>query len=125
MAGIDLERARKLLESAETLFEADDYHGVAGLAYQAFESAVMCLIEIRNGMDQRSHAGRRKRAKELLKEYRDRIDTLWDIRNIDFYGNISVGKQKREITRKEAEENLETVKSIIEEVERFTREENP
>ena len=91
MARIDIDRARKLLRSAEILYETGDYHGVAGLAYQAFESAVMCLIEIENGEDQRSHARRRKRAKQLLSEYGDKIDNLWEIRNIDFYGNVRLG----------------------------------
>lgn len=122
MARIDLQRARKLLKSAETLYETRDYFGVAGLAYQAFESAVICLIEVKNGEDQKSHATRRRRAKQLLSEYRDKIDNLWDIRNIDFYGNVRLGGDKREISEEEAKDSLDIVGNIIDEIESFVEE---
>ncbi|MEW5936596.1 MAG: HEPN domain-containing protein [Candidatus Thermoplasmatota archaeon] len=122
MARIDIERARKLLRSAERLFELGDLHGVAGLAYQAFESGIVSLIKIKNGIDQKSHGGRRKRAKELLSKFRDRIDDLWEYRNIDFYGNISMGNEKRGITSQEAKESLDIVKRIIDEIEQFVGE---
>ena len=39
MADIDFERAENLMKSARYLLSQDDLAGVAGLAYQAFESA--------------------------------------------------------------------------------------
>ncbi len=123
MARLDLERARNLLESAETLLSEGDYHGVAGLAYQAFESGVICLLEVKNGGDKRSHYERRERAKQLLKEYRKNIDVLWEIRNIDFYGNVSLGKDKREISLEEAKDGLNMVSEILDQIEELIEEE--
>lgn len=45
MDNIDLERAKKLLQSAEHLVEKGDLAGAGGLAYQAFESAVRKVIK--------------------------------------------------------------------------------
>ena len=56
---LDLERAKKLLKSAFDLFNQLDLQGVAGLAYQAFESANIALIKKKNGCDQKSHFGRK------------------------------------------------------------------
>ncbi len=41
MADLDMERAKKLLESAEYLYQKGGLAGVAGLSYAAFESAVI------------------------------------------------------------------------------------
>lgn len=56
-----------------------------------------------------------KRAKNLL-EYK--IDVLWEVRNIDFYGNVKVGTEMRELSRAEVEAGLNAVEKIIEEVEK-------
>ncbi len=50
MDNLDLERAKKLLQSAEHLVEKGDLAGAGGLAYQAFESAVIVkkLWAVRN-----------------------------------------------------------------------------
>ncbi len=66
MADLDLERAKKLLKSAKVLYERGDMAGVAGLAYAAFESAIIALTKKKNGMDYPSHLLRRERAKVLL-----------------------------------------------------------
>lgn len=87
MANVDLDRAKRLLRSAKDLFDQGDIAGVAGLAYQAFESAFIALTIEKNGVDAGSHSTRRERAKALLSQHRDKIETLWEIRNIDFYGN--------------------------------------
>jgi len=50
------------------------------------------------------------------------MDLLWEIRNIDFYGNIKIGSQKREISEKEVEEALKSVKKIIVEIEKIISE---
>ena len=55
MADLDLERAKKLLKSAQDLFNEGDVSGVAGLAYQSFESAIIALLKKRNGYDQDTH----------------------------------------------------------------------
>ena len=119
MADLDLERAKNLLKSAKDLYEQGDMAGVAGLAYAAFESAIIALIKKKNGMDYPSHLLRRKRAKILLIEkYQDKIDLLWEVRNIDFYGNVKIGSEMREISRAEVEDGLNAVEKIIEEVEK-------
>ncbi len=66
MADLDLERAKNLLKSAKVLYERGDMAGVAGLAYAAFESAIIALTKKKNGMDYPSHLLRRERAKVLL-----------------------------------------------------------
>ncbi len=117
MVEIDLDRAKRLLSSARKLFDLGDYVGVAGLSYQAFESATISLLKIKNGGDRRSHFARRERAKELLISFGDRIDELWEIRNVDFYGNTRIGDEKRTISRDEAEDCLITVEEIMEKIE--------
>jgi len=117
VAELDLERAKGLIGSARDLFEMKDLTGVAGLAYQAFESAVMVLLKIKNGGDKRSHFARRKRAKELMAAYNDTIDELWDIRNLEFYGNARIGEEARKITEEEVKRCLEDVEEIIKEIE--------
>ena len=95
---------------------------MAGLSYAAFESAVISLTGKINGKDYPSHKLRKKRAKELIDKYQHQMDLLWEIRNIDFYGNIKIGSQKREISEKEVEEALKSVKKIIVEIEKIISE---
>ncbi len=58
-----MQRAKNLLKSAEDLYEQGDLAGVAGLAYAAFESAIMSLTDKINGKDYKSHNLRKKRLK--------------------------------------------------------------
>lgn len=102
MAGVDWNRAERLLQSARDLLAQGDLARVAGLAYQAFESALIALTREINGVDPGGHAARRERAKQLLAEHRDKIDRLWEARNIDFYGNPGLNEPKRELTWAEA-----------------------
>ncbi|MEN4005935.1 MAG: HEPN domain-containing protein [Methanobacteriaceae archaeon] len=122
MADLDMERAKKLLKSAEDLYEQRDMAGVAGLAYAAFESATMVMTGKVNGKDYKSHNQRRKRAKELLNKYKDKIDLLWEVRNIDFYGNVKIGAKKREVSEEEVKECLNVIKTIIKEIEKILEE---
>jgi HEPN domain-containing protein len=103
---LDLERAKKLLKSAKDLYERGDMAGVAGLAYAAFESAIIALTKKKNGIDYPSHLLRRERAKVLLELYQEKIDILWEERNIDFYGNVKIGSERRELSRDEVENGL-------------------
>ena len=123
MARLDIERAEKLLKSAKDLFEQGDIYGVAGLAYQAFESATIAMLKKMNGYDRKTHFSRRKRAKEILKKYRDEIDTIWEMRNIDFYGNIVRGEEEREIKKVEVEKCLHIIGEMIEEIKAFLKNE--
>lgn len=122
MVDLDLERARKLLKSAKDLFSEGDVSGVAGLAYQAFESVTMALLKKKNGYDQGTHYDRRKRAKQLLSEFRNKIDELWRMRNIDFYGNISFGADGKEVKANEVEKGLKLVEQMIVKIEEFLKE---
>ncbi len=122
MVDIDLRRAKNLLISAKDISERGDIYGVAGLAYQAFESATIALMEKVNGQEQTTHFARRKRAKELLADYRDKIDILWEVRNVDFYGNVKIGNEKREISREEVMECLALVEDMISEIEKLLEE---
>ena len=120
---VDPERAKNLLESAKDLYERGDMAGVAGLAYAAFESAIIALTKKKDGIDYPSHLLRRERAKVLLDKYQDRIDVLWEVRNIDFYGNVKIGYETRELSRDEVEDGLNAVEKIIEEVEKVLKDE--
>ncbi|MEL7672035.1 HEPN domain-containing protein [Methanobacterium sp.] len=122
MVDLDMERARNLLKSAKDLHKQGDLAGVAGLAYAAFESATMTLTSKLNGKDYRSHNMRRERAKTLLKKYQDKIDVLWEIRNVDFYGNVKIGTPKREISQEEIEECLDVVEKVIKDIEKILKE---
>ncbi len=125
MADIDIERAENLMESARYLLSQDDLAGVAGLAYQAFESALISLTSVINGSDSRTHAGRRKRAKVLLSNHRTKIDLLWEVRNVDFYGNIHLDLPRRKLTKEEAVDALNTVEIIIADIRRMLISGNP
>lgn len=122
MVDIDMDRAKNLLKSAEDLHERGDMAGVAGLAYAAFESAIMSLTDKINGKDYHSHRLRKERAKEMLTKHEDKMDFLWEVRNIDFYGNVKLGSSKREISPQEVEDGLKCVKEIIVEIEKIINE---
>ncbi len=113
MADLDLERGEQLLRSARTLLAQGDLAGVAGLAYQAFESALIALTRAMDGANAGSHGARRERAKTLLAEHRGKIDLLWEVRNVDFYGNPRLGAPRRKLTRGEVEEALGTIEDIF------------
>lgn len=121
MDNLDMKRARSLLRSAKDLYDTGDLAGVAGLAYAAFESATMALTARFNGKDHQNHRLRMERVKTLLSEYDDKIDFLWEVRNVDFYGNVRIGSPKREISSSEVEEGLEVVEKIVKEIEEMIK----
>lgn len=113
MANLDFQRAGKLLKSAWLLYKQGDLSGVAGLAYQALESAIIGLATQIGETNGGTHKDRLEKAKKLLKSGQDKIDFLWKARNIDFYGNVRRFGQKRELTPDEVREVIETVEKII------------
>lgn len=113
MVNIDFQRAGKLLKSAWFLYKQGDLSGVAGLAYQALESAIIGLTTHMGETNGGTHMDRLEKAKKLLKSGQDKIDFLWKARNIDFYGNVRRFEQKRELTSNEVREVIETVEEII------------
>ena len=115
MVNLDFQRAEKLLKSAKVLYEQNDFSGVAGLAYQALESAIIGLTNERGEIISGS--------KELLKAGQEKIDFLWDARNIDFYGNVKRFEPKRELTAPEVKEVLGTVEEIIGKIKNLIRKE--
>ncbi len=117
MADLMLKRAKQLLKSAEELYKMEDLHGVAGLAYQAFECAVIALNRSKNGKDIPSHQYRRKRAEEKIASCKNKLDFLWEARNIDFYGNANPNEELKELSKEQIKECLAIVTSIIEEIE--------
>jgi HEPN domain-containing protein len=122
MAEVDLSRAKSLLRSARELFELGETAGVAGLAYQAFESATMFLLEEVNGSDGTTHSSRQARAKALLRRYGGEVDFIWRARNIDFYGNVRLGEKKEELSRDDAKRALSLIGGMLEEVEALIEE---
>lgn len=117
MDNLDMKRAKNLLKSAKDLYEQGDLAGVAGLSYAAFESATMALTLKINGKDHKNHHLRMARIKGLLSVYEEKIDFLWEVRNIDFYGNVKIGSPKREISPREVKEGLDVVEKIIIQIE--------
>ncbi|NYZ77214.1 hypothetical protein H0O02_02770 [Candidatus Micrarchaeota archaeon] len=91
MAERDIKRAKALLDSAETLYNEGDLAGVSGLAYQALESAIIAFNKIVKGKDVASHQFRMETAKRIFSGYSEKLDFLWEMRNIDFYGNVKPG----------------------------------
>lgn len=117
MDNLDLERAKKLLLSAEHLVEKGDLAGAGGLAYQAFESAVISVTRLEGQKDYPNHTQRRKKAEELLKVSQDKVKKLWEVRNVDFYGNEKIGEASREIKKEEIESSVQEVRKIIKALE--------
>ena len=117
MANRDIKRAKSLLKAAEHLYGYGDMAGVAGIAYQSFESAIMALNK-KHGKDKPSHVFRRDEAKKFISDFEEKIDLLWEFRNIDFYGDIEKGKEK-ELNKDQIKESLEIVKKVIELVEKL------
>jgi len=114
MADKDLGRARALLKSAETLYKEGDLAGVAGLAYQAFESAVIEFNKIVKGKDSASHKSRMETAKDIYAEHIHDLDFLWEMRNIDFYGNKKAGEvEDAGLEKEKIAKVLTTVRDII------------
>jgi len=70
---------------------------------------MIALTEEVNGADPGSHAARRSRAKDLLRSHQDNIDFLWEVRNVDCYGNPQLNQPKCELRKEEVGEALDTV----------------
>jgi HEPN domain-containing protein len=122
MAQKDLERAKALHKSAEMLFKEGDMAGVAGLTYQAFESALMAFNKIVKGKDIPSHKYRMKTAKELYSDHFEEVDFLWEMRNIDLYGNRRPGEDEDVGLQKEKlKKSLASVGDIIEKTEELLK----
>jgi len=119
LVDLDLERGERLLRSARTLLAQGDLAGVAGLAYQAFESALIALTRAMDGANAGSHGARRERAKTLLAEHRGKIDLLWEVRNVDFYGNPRLGAPRRALTRSEVDEALGTIEDMFDVIKKM------
>ncbi len=117
MANLDFQRAKNLLQSAEHLWEQSDFAGAGGLAYQAFESAIIALSKYKGNPDYPDHQKRRKKAEELLKLSEGTVKKLWIVRNVDFYGNEKIGEEERELNKEEVEFSIQEVRRIIEKIE--------
>ncbi len=117
-----LKKANELLRSAEDLFEKKDFAGVAGLAYQAFEVGVMALGKALKE-DLKDHISRRKKVEKLLGVSKETMKRLWAYRNVDFYGNETVGDEERELNEEEIEESLNIVKNLLDKIESLIKNE--
>ena len=119
----NLKRSNDLLKSAKDLLEKEDYAGVAGLAYQAVESAIIALTEKINGKAKTGHYSRRKRDQEILDLSKETLNKLWSSRNIDFYGNERIGGEKKELDMEDIKESVDKAEEIIGKVENELKEE--
>ncbi len=117
----NIKRAKSLLKSARRLYEEDDLAGVAGLSYQAVESAIIYLSENINGKTSKGHGERRRRAEQLLNLSRNSLKELWSARNIDFYGNEKIDDAKKELSVKEIGRSLDKAEEIVSLVEEFLK----
>ncbi len=119
MGDLTLERAEDLLRTARSILEGGRVAGTAGLSYQAVEAAAVHLIGIDNGKDPGHHHKRVARGSELLRLCQGEMDRLWQLRNIDFYGNVSVGAPERSINLEEARESVGTATRLVAQVRAF------
>ena len=113
-----LKKAKELINSARNLFENGDLAGVAGLAYQAVEAAIMHLTDNLKTEQNSIHTERRKKAEILLKLSKETLKSLWFARNIDFYGNEKIGGEEKELDKRDIQKSLEQAESIIQKVEK-------
>lgn len=116
-----LKKAYDLLKSAEDLFERNDFAGVAGLAYQAFEVGIISLSTSMEE-DIKDHISRRKKAEELLGTSTETMKKLWAYRDVDFYGNEALGKEEKELNEEEIKESLNIVKNLLSQIEKLIQE---
>jgi HEPN domain-containing protein len=119
MGDLTLERAEDLLRTAQTILDAGRMAGVAGLSYQAVEAASVHLIRIVNGREPGRHRERSTRASELLRLCEGEMNRLWELRNIDFYGNVSVGGAERSISLEEARDSVVTAMELVTKVRSY------
>ncbi|MFH1275796.1 MAG: hypothetical protein ABIH82_01665 [Candidatus Woesearchaeota archaeon] len=117
---VDLRKAHGLLSSAKALFKLGDLAGVAGLAYQAFEAAIIVLSKINNN-DKADHVTRRKKAEEILGTSEETMRKLWCYRSVDFYGNEKVGGEEKELTEDEIKYCLDTIEDLINKIEEYLK----
>ena len=113
MGHLTLDRALELLGTARRILDEGRVAGTAGLSYQAVEAAAVHMIRIVNGKDPGRHRGRATRASELLNLCQGEMDRLWRLRNIDFYGHVSVGDPERRISLDEAREAVEAATRLV------------
>ena len=74
------------------------------------------------GKDIPSHEYRSKTAKEIYSEHFHDLDFLWEMRNIDFYGNRKPGKDEdAHLEKEKLEKSLTTVRDIIEKTEELIK----
>lgn len=121
MVDIILKRAKQLFKSAKGLYERGDFYGVAGLSYQAFECAIIALNR-KTDRDIPSHKYRMQKAKEKITLFKDKLNFLWEARNIDFYGNVDPKDPQKELQKEEIKECLDMVEKIIKNVETLLEE---
>ena len=74
------------------------------------------LWPIVKGKDVASHRFRMETAKKFFSEYSEKLDFLWEMRNIDFYGNVKPGIDA-ELKKEKVKEALETVREIVGKIE--------
>jgi len=118
MAHIELlVRAWALLKAAQSLAAEEDIAGSAGLAYQAADLASKALAQAIDGSDPGSHRGRMRRAQQLLNTHTDKLDFLWELRQKDFYGDVSLGGAPGTPSNDEVREALSIVQEILSEID--------
>jgi hypothetical protein len=93
-----------------------DLTGVAGLAYQAVECAIIYLTD-KLKKEVYSH-GERKLAEELLELSKGALKDLWRTRNIDFYGNEVLGGELKELDEEQIKKTLKKSDLILAKIEK-------
>lgn len=112
-----LTRGWELFAAAESLVRDENVTGAAGLAYQAFDLAAKALTKAIDGADPGSHRGRMQRAERLLTRHADKLNFLWQIRQKDFYGDVTPGGVEELPQVADVEEALRIVKDILQEID--------
>lgn len=112
-----LGRAWELLAAAESLVRDDNLTGAAGLAYQAFDLAAKALTQAIDGADPGTHRGRMRRAERLLTKHTEKLDFLWEVRQKDFYGDVTPGGVQELPEPAQVAAALRIVREILQEID--------
>lgn len=96
----------------------DDVAGVAGLAYQAVDLAMKVLTLEIDGSDAGGHRARMERTQQLVQVEDRQLAFLWEVRQRDFYGDVSRGGASSTPASAEVIRALDIATGIVDSIDR-------
>lgn len=89
---------------------------MAGLAFQAIDLASKALTEAIDGTDPGSHRARMRRVQKLIQADQADLEFLWEIRQRDFYGDVTLGAPRQLPTEEQIRSSLSLAKNLIDRI---------